>query len=311
MDAGLALSDLPYGYESRPLSRADVPAVFELETAGELFDDGVAEVDLPDLEADWSRPGFDPPSMSMGVFSAGRLIAYAQVFLGRAEAMVHPRHRGKGIGSALVRWTWEVAWAAGRTSVGQTVSENEHAAAALFRARGYEPTHTSWILRAELGSDPPSAPALPAGCHFRPYRHGLDDREVFTLVDTAFDEWRGTAGESMGFEDWVVWALHGVDPGLIVLIERDGRVVGAALGRDYGPQTEGWIDQLAVDRAHRERGLGRALLEESFRRFWELGRRQCGVSTDSRTGALSLYEHVGMSVRRSYTRWTKRGLGTG
>ena len=249
--------------------------------------------------------------MSVGVFSTGTLVAYAQVFLGRAEAMVHPGHRGKGIGSALVRWTWDVARAAGRTSVGQTISENEHAAEALFRAHGYEPTHTSWILRVELGPDPPATPALPAGYRFRPYRFGADDREVFTLVDMAFDEWRGPSGGSMGFENWVVWALHGVDPGLIVLIESDGRAVGAALGRDYGPGTEGWIDQLAVDKAHRGLGLGRALLEESFRRCWELGRRQCGISTDSRTGALALYEHLGMSVRRSYRRWTKTGAAHG
>ena len=68
------------------------------------------------------------------------------------------------------------------------------------------------------------------------------------------------------------------------------------------------MEQVAVENAHRGRGLGRALLEESVRRFWELGRRQVGVSTDSRTGALGLYEHVGMSVRRTYTRWMKQGL---
>lgn len=311
MNAACTLSGLPAGYESRPLSLDDVPSVYELEAAGEAFDDGVAEADLSDMEADWSRPDFHPASMSVGVFSSGKLVAYAQVFLGRVEAMVHPQHRGKGIGSALVHWTWDVARAAGRTSVGQTVSTNEREAEALFRAHDYEPTHTSWLLRVELGPDRPAAPTLPEGYRFRPYRFGADDREVFALVDTAFDEWRGTTGESMGFENWVVWALHGVNPDLIVLVERGGRVVGAALGRDYGPGTEGWIDQLAVDKTHRGLGLGRALLEESFRRCWELGRRQCGISTDSRTGALALYEHVGMSVRRSYRRWTKRGLEPG
>ena len=63
-----------------------------------------------------------------------------------------------------------------------------------------------------------------------------------------------------------------------------------------------------AEKAHRGQGVGRALLEESFRRFWAIGRCRCGVSTDSRTGALTLYEHAGMSVRRSYTRWTKQGL---
>ena len=302
------LPGLPTGYESRPLGLGAVGAVFALETAGELFDDGVAEVDLSDLEADWRRPDFDPGSMSMGVFCAGELVAYGQVFQGRAEVQVLPAHRGKGLGSALVRWTWQVARAGGRDRVGQTVSENEHAAEALFRANGYEPTHTSWILRLDLGSEAPVSPELPAGYAYRAYRPGIEDREVFTLIDQAFNEWRGPGSESMGFDNWVVWALHDANPELVVLVEQDGRLVGAALGHDYGPDAEGWVEQIAVERSHRGRGLGRALLEEAFRRFWEAGRRQCGVSTDSRTAALTLYEHVGMTVRRSYTRWTKTGL---
>ncbi|OFW57887.1 MAG: hypothetical protein A2133_01425 [Actinobacteria bacterium RBG_16_64_13] len=300
------LEGLPAGYSLRRLTLGDVPAVYDLEAAGETFDDGIVEVDLSDLQADWGRPDFDPASMSVGVFFAGALVAYAQVFQGRAEALVHPAHRGKGIGTALARWTWGVAAAEGRDRVGQTVSENEHAAEALFRANGYESTHTSWILRVDLeGGAAPPAPSLPAGCHFRPYHPGEDDREIFAVIDTAFDEWRAQGSESMGFENWAVWALHDATPGLIVLVEFEGRVVGAAIGHDYGPEAEGWIEQVAVEKGHRGKGLGRALLEESFRRFWEIGRRQCGVSTDSRTGALTLYEHVGMSVRRSYTRWTK------
>jgi hypothetical protein len=51
--------------------------------------------------------------------------------------------------------------------------------------------------------------------------------------------------------------------------------------------------------------LGRALLQESFRRFKAMGWDRAGLATDSRTGALSLYEHVGMRVDRSYTRWVK------
>jgi hypothetical protein len=35
------------------------------------------------------------------------------------------------------------------------------------------------------------------------------------------------------------------------------------------------------------------------------GRRLVGLSTDSRTGALTLYERIGMRVRRTYTAWSK------
>ena len=82
--------------------------------------------------------------------------------------------------------------------------------------------------------------------------------------------------------------------------------MGVAINYDYANDAEGWVQQLAVDEAYRGRGLGRALLQESFRRFHAIGRRACGLSTDSRTGALGLYEHVGMHVRKSYTHWAKR-----
>jgi hypothetical protein len=46
-------------------------------------------------------------------------------------------------------------------------------------------------------------------------------------------------------------------------------------------------------------------LHEAFRAFQERGKAGCGLGTDSRTGALTLYKRVGMSVRSSYTRYTK------
>ena len=48
------------------------------------------------------------------------------------------------------------------------------------------------------------------------------------------------------------------------------------------------------------------MLRTAFGWFFERGRRVAGVSTDSRTGALGLYEKVGMRVVRQYTRYTKR-----
>jgi mycothiol synthase len=296
------------GYSWRPLRLVDLQAVFELERAGESFDDGVVEVDLSDLQADWRRPDFRPGRMSVGVFAGEVLVAYATVFLGRAEALVHPLHRGRGLGTALARWTWDVARAEGRDRVGQTVSENEHAAEELFRDLGYEPTHTSWILRMELGSGRVAAPPLPVGYRFRPYRPGEDDRCLFALIDTAFAEWRGLTSESMGFENWIARTFGEADQRLVVVLEYGSEIVGVATCHDYGPEAEGWIEQVAVDRSHRGQGLGRALLAECFRRFAERGRLRCGISTDSRTGALSLYEHVGMTVARTYRRWTKSGL---
>ena len=297
--------DLPHGYAARPATRHDLDATFRLVADAERHDDGAAEVALSDIAAAWDRPDFDLETMSIAVCNGDDLAASGDVFKGRAEVDVAPAHRGRGLGSALMHWTWKVAVADGRNTVGQTVSDNRADAAALFRAHGYEPSHTAWVLRIDLDDEPPPAPELPAGLTFRDLRPGKDDRALFELIDVAFDEWPDR--ESHGFENWIAEFLRRreVEPELVPLIVEGDRLVGASLNYHYDGDEEGWVQSLAVAKAYRGRGLGRALLQESFRRFHGTGFRRCGLSTDSRTGALGLYEHVGMRVRSSFTRWTK------
>ena len=92
--------------------------------------------------------------------------------------------------------------------------------------------------------------------------------------------------------------------GQFVALDGD-RVVGASIAYDYGAGTEGWVQQVATAASHRRMGIGRALIESSFAGFHAAGRRQVGLSTDSRTGALDLYERIGMKVKRSFTAWAK------
>jgi hypothetical protein len=43
----------------------------------------------------------------------------------------------------------------------------------------------------------------------------------------------------------------------------------------------------------------------AFGQTWRRGGRTCALGTDSRTGARSLYEHVGMHVRKSFGEYRK------
>jgi mycothiol synthase len=299
------IADLPDGLSARPLEWDDAEAVFRLEAGSEAYDDGDVEVALSDIEAEWRQPAFDLATMSVGVFDTDRLVAHADVIQKRAEAVVAPAYRGRGVGSALARWTWSVASAAGRHEVGQSVSDRNRAARNLFESLGYERRHTSWLLRIEM-DDKPASPVLPDGFMLRDHRPGIDEPQIFDVIETAFSGWEGR--EPNTFEDWHAkfFDREEVRPELQVLAVDVDRIVGVAINYDYAEDVEGWVQQLAVEETHRGRGIGRALLQESFRRFYAIGRRACGVATDSRTGALGLYEHVGMHVRKSYTHWTKR-----
>jgi GNAT superfamily N-acetyltransferase len=107
------------------------------------------------------------------------------------------------------------------------------------------------------------------------------------------------------FEDWVAEVLDrpGFTPDHIALAVCGQAVVGAVVTLD--DEGEGWVDQLAVARAHRRRGLASSLLQHAFGDAWRRGAHRCGLGTDSRTGARALYEHVGMHVKRSYTEFGK------
>ena len=297
-------SNLPAGLSASPLTPDDLHAVYELERVCQANDEGEAAIDLSDIEAGWRRPDFDLATMTCGVFADRALIGYAEVFNGRAEAAVLPEQRGRGIGRWLAHRTWSMAHDQGWDSVGQTISDGAADARELFTSLGYRAGHESWVLRIDLAQEPES-PALPRGLRFHAFAPTNEDRAVFDVIDPAFNEWPDRVSE--GFENWREEMLHRdeVRPELVVLIADGDRLVGAAIGFDYGPGEEGWIQQVAVENAYRGRGLGRALLQESFRRFWMEGRRTVGLSTDSRTGALGLYLEVGMEVRSTYTRMTK------
>ena len=60
-------------------------------------------------------------------------------------------------------------------------------------------------------------------------------------------------------------------------------------------------------RPWRRRGLGEALLRESFLRFAERGKRAAGLGVDAEntTGAVALYERVGMHVVRRSDTWER------
>jgi ribosomal protein S18 acetylase RimI-like enzyme len=296
---------VPAGYAARPASIDDVDTVTDLIAATESHDDGEIEIARDDVVSSWARPSFDPVTNAVIVTRGDEPVGWAEVYRARrTEADVRPDQRGRGIGRALLRWTEDRAREAGGTLVGQTVTDHNTGAAALFRANGYDPLWTSWLLQiGTSGGAPTTEP--PDGVEIRRFRTE-DQHAVYRVIEDAFSAWPDRDPEP--FENWHAGMLeHGAfSADLSRLAFVGDRVIGAALALDYGPDNEGWVQQLAVDAGHRHRGIARALLSEVFRAFAERGASACGLSTDSRTGALGLYEKIGMHVRRSYTHWAKQ-----
>ena len=300
-----ARMDLPDGLTAAPYSAADLAAVFAVAAAQQQHDIGRVDVEAADFEADWQRPSFDFEPMTMGVYDGDRLVAFGELIgAGRGEAGVLPDYRHRGIGTALARWMEGAAKDHGYTAIGGPVPQGSDGDR-LLEKLGYHIRWTSWVLQLPEGATVPHR-EVPPGYAIRAATP--DDYEaVWNVVEDAFLEW--SVREREPYEDFLAVTVRrpGHEPWMLrVVTDPAGEVVGTAMLVMAGdPVTEGYIERLAVRKDQRGQGLAQALLVDSFEQGRQHGAPRSGLSTDSRTGALSLYEKVGMVVIDT---WVNRGI---
>jgi mycothiol synthase len=172
--------------------------------------------------------------------------------------------------------------------------------------RGYRLARSSYTMEVEL-REAPLEPGLPDGLTLRAYR-GADDREILRLaLNEAFEnDWHFHAVSPSNFTEFYV-KQRGHDPALWLLAWDGDELAGFALASPERPGDSelGWIGTLGVRPAWRRRGLGEALLRAAFARLYARGLRRVGlgVDTENETGALRLYERVGMRPRLRNDNW--------
>ncbi|MDX2379150.1 MAG: GNAT family N-acetyltransferase [Acidimicrobiia bacterium] len=302
----------PQGLTSRGARPDDARRVFELIEAVDLVDIGEKMVDLSDIESDWATPERRIADDVLLVELDGELVAWAQVNRDRADADVHPDHRGRGVGLALIEWTERVAAENANhvdgVCIGQTIIEDLPGTLELFVARGYEKGWDSWVLHLPPDTTM-NTPDLGDAFIIRAADPD-DDRAVYQVVEDAFNGWEGRTPRT--FEQWRSGTIERTDfdRSLLLVAEvhdptdpRNGEIVGVCFGVHY--PDEGWADQIAVAHSHRGRGVARVMLAELFDEFRSRGQHRLGLNTDSRTGALGLYLDLGMVVTETFTRWSR------
>ncbi len=291
------ITNLPAGLTARALTVEDVDAVIAMVNACELHDTGELMWERADLLSDSGTDGFDREHDWVGVLEDDRPVGWAMVVhRNRAWADVHPGARGRGVGTWLRRWTEARARALGEPVVGQTIDDALTDVARFFLDAGYAPQHTSWILRKDH-PEIPDDPEPPPGVELHPWRP-QDTDDALAMFEEAFSEFANRRPSTIATWRALTVEREGFAPEDLILAAQEDRIVGGAFILD----AEGiWVDKLAVHRDARHRGVGRALMQVAFRRSFERGYDHTDVSTDSRTGALTLYERLGMYVRRSFT----------
>lgn len=288
------LAGLPAGLLSRPLRQSDARAVFEVMARQQQHDLGRIDIEEADIVSDWQRPSFDIGASTVGVFDGDRLVGYGEVGpAGRCDAAVDPAYAGRGIGTAVSAWMQRTARNRGLEVIGMPVPSGSPGDR-LLESLGYHVRWTSWVLHLPDGVEI-SPRALPAGYAVREARPE-EYPALHDVVEDAFLEWSVRDREPYADFEASVLMRPGFEPwNLRVVLDADGTVVAVGLVQLSGDQ-EAYISRLATRADQRHRGLAQALLVDAFAVAREHGAVRSGLSTDSRTGALGLYEKVGMTV---------------
>ncbi|HEY3529149.1 MAG TPA: GNAT family N-acetyltransferase [Nocardioides sp.] len=298
--------DLPDGLTFRVLTMDDARAVYDLAAAQEQHDIGKVEIEPADIVSDWSRPSWDVATHTIGVFDGDMLVGYGEVTgHDRGDAAVHPTYRRRGIGTAIAGWMRKAVEDLGGTGYGSPVPEGS-AGDRLLDKLGYRVRWTSWVLDLPAGTEIAHRD-LPEGYAIREARPE-EYPAVQDVIEDAFLEWSVRERESYDDFHASVIGRPGFEPWhLRVVTDPEDTIVGCALVIMAGEDAdEAYIERLAVRKDQRHRGLAQALLVDAFARGREHGATRSSLSTDSRTGALSLYQKVGMEVGDV---WVNRAIG--
>jgi mycothiol synthase len=228
----------------------------------------------------------------------GRPIAFGWLYrrneLGNGIGVIDPKARGRRIGSRLVDTIVSRAQDSGLKRLQYDVLGGDEGGRTLLESRGFRHVRNFYEMGIALDAPPPE-PVVPEGMTLETFREE-DARGLFDALEEAFeDHWEHHPRQ---FEEW--WeekrTQPGYDPTVCFVVRDDsGEIVAAS--RNYPNRNGGgWIDALGVRRAHRGRGLAKALLHRSFGEFYARGmpRVSLGVDAQSPTGATQLYEGVGM-----------------
>jgi mycothiol synthase len=278
----------------RPFADEDAPAVAALVSAEE--------------ERLYGRPGriagadilmFRGYSKEAWVWEEEGTIGASALFGVHGEAaQVHGfvAAKGRGLGTEILERGEAFGRAEGVEKIITTSAEPNADARALFELRGYREVRRFYEMAIEL-TEEPSAPALPAGLVVDELRN--DEYQAFyDALNEAFAEHWGWHPEP--FEKWFErrQGQHRDEHGPIWFVVRDGDELAAVTRNDLALAGGGYVGAIGVRPAWRGRGLAKALLKRTFAEFWSRGTKRVGLDVDTQnaTGAVALYERVGMHV---------------
>ena len=302
----------------RPLTRADLPALLNLLLAANRADGNSTSETLVDLEHEFEDAWSDPAHDAIVLPSPdGALLGFGRVFVNPSPNpdpdsaaylaySVDPIARETGLEEALLDWLE----ARGRERLRGSLTRRLRIARAdhltdeidRLQRRGYRPIRYYFRMRRDVAPPLPEA-MLPNEITVRTFTPEWSSA-LWSAHAAAFaDHWGYVIETPAEFEEHVLGA-GGFRSDLTLLACAGPDVVAYSINRVPAEENartgspEGVIGLLGTQRPWRGRGLARALIQESLRRFAAAGLQHAALTVDSEntTGALGLYERLGFVV---------------
>lgn len=204
--------------------------------------------------------------------------------------------KGRGIGTEILERGEAFARTEGAKRAQAGAAEPDSAARALFESRGYREVRRFYEMAIEL-TEEPAAPVVPAGLvldemhddEYEAFYHALNEAfaEHWEWHPQPFGEWLERRQGQHRDEDGPIW-----------FVVRDGDELAAVTRNDLSLNGGGYVGAIGVRPAWRGKGLAKALLQRTFAEFWRRGTTRVTLDVDAQntTGAVALYERVGMHV---------------
>jgi ribosomal protein S18 acetylase RimI-like enzyme len=274
----------------RPATADDLPALTEVQRA---YDRGW--FGEPEHDADEMREWLAMAEDACVIEDEGRIVAGAIKHRTGSDPLIGPDAERPAVDRLLLDWL-----ARAGAPATEALDRDESLRAALTEA-GWRHDYSSFDLYRTVGAEwTPSAPTWPSGVTVR----AMADGEEGALHEMIYRDaaWADVPGHHFRDRDeWHQLFLAGrPESERPVLAHRGDHLFGAVLLRVFSDGV-GWIVQLAVARAERGQGLGRALLLEGLDRLAALGAGKLGLAVIAgNRAALGLYLDVGLQIEREW-----------
>ncbi len=290
----------------------DDQAIVDLQNLASTFDRTDRGTSLAQLSEQLKAPDFDPARDMMLVESAGQLVGLqwldyrhssdGHVFF--TYGVVHPDWRRRGLGTKMMSRVHAEALERRKTKeglafFGSNTFAHESGRVALLEHFGLEPVRTFCKFSRTTLDDLVEAPALD-GITIRNYRPGVDQAATLAALNEAFqDHWSNSPAPP---EHWAFWTGRSERRFDLWFLAWDGdQIAGACLcelqeayNQQRGTQS-GCVDDVAVRRPWRRRGVGAALILAGLRALQNAGMTSAHLyaDADNLTGAVRLYKRLG------------------